>query len=67
MHLKFTEGKEHKNKEIVEVIDDENKLVSHTLIEGDLMNEFKSLKMIIQSVNMREGGLIRWTMEYETE
>lgn len=61
----FTDGKEHIAKEIVEVIDDENKLVSYKVIEGDLLNEYKRFKVIVQSVPKGQGGLIKWTMEYE--
>lgn len=60
-----SDGKEHTAKEIIELIDDEKKLVIYKLIEGDLMKEYKSFKFIVQVVPKGEGSLVKWIMEYE--
>lgn len=51
-------------KEKVE-LDPENKTVTMVVIEGDLMKQFKSYKVIIKVIPKSEGSLVKWIWEYE--
>lgn len=59
------DGKNHVAKEIVEAIDEENKMVTFKVIEGDLLKEYKSFKAIVQTISKGEATWVRWTIEYE--
>ncbi|XP_062111148.1 MLP-like protein 28 [Humulus lupulus] len=62
------DGKERVAKEIVEAIDDENNSITFRVIEGDLMEHFKSFKLTIQANSKAEGEdgcIVHWTLEYE--
>ncbi|PON48630.1 Major latex protein domain containing protein [Parasponia andersonii] len=64
----FHEGKAKVAKEIVEAIDEEKNLITFKVIEGDLMEHYKSIKFTIQATPKSEGQLgsvIHWTIEYE--
>lgn len=54
-------------KEIVEAIDDEKNLITFRVIEGDLMEHFKSFKLTIQAnpKSEGEGCVVHWILEYE--
>ncbi|XP_059445574.1 MLP-like protein 28 [Corylus avellana] len=52
-------------KEKIEAIDDTNKLVTLKVIEGDLLQEYKSFKIIVQATPKGEGSLVHWSFEYE--
>ncbi|OMO99744.1 hypothetical protein COLO4_13108 [Corchorus olitorius] len=54
-------------KEVVEGIDRKNYLISYRVIEGDVMKEFKSFVVKLQSIpkSQGEGCIARWTFEYE--
>ncbi|XP_059448550.1 MLP-like protein 43 [Corylus avellana] len=58
------EGEVEVMKEKVEV-DDENKLVILTALEGHCLNLYKSYKIIFQVTPMTEGGSVKITVEYE--
>ncbi|XP_024030707.1 MLP-like protein 43 [Morus notabilis] len=63
----FHDGKPRVAKEIVEAIDDEKNLITFRVIEGDLMEHFKSLTVTMQA-NPKpegEGSIVHWTLEYE--
>lgn len=51
-------------KERVE-LDPEKKTITMVVMEGDLMQHFKSYKVIIQVVPKSEGSLVKWMWEYE--
>ncbi|XP_021747083.1 MLP-like protein 31 [Chenopodium quinoa] len=52
-------------KEIVEVIDEENKFVGFKIIEGDLLEEFKSLTISIHVIPRGEITVVKWSAEFE--
>ena len=59
------DGKNHVTKDIVEAIDKENKTVTFKVIEGDILKEYKSFKVIVQAISKGEATWVRWTIEYE--
>ncbi|XP_030959599.1 MLP-like protein 28 [Quercus lobata] len=59
------DGKAKVAKEIIEAIDKENNSVTFKVIEGDLMEEYKNIKITIQATPKGEGSLVHWTIEYE--
>ncbi|KAJ9708437.1 hypothetical protein PVL29_000465 [Vitis rotundifolia] len=52
-------------KETVESVDDENKLITFKVLDGEIMNHFKSFKSNLQVKAKDEGSLVKWTLEYE--
>ncbi|KAJ8770244.1 hypothetical protein K2173_012652 [Erythroxylum novogranatense] len=46
-------------------VDEENKTITSTAIEGDVLNLYKSFIVILQIIPNGEGSLVRWTWEYE--
>ncbi|KAA8532560.1 hypothetical protein F0562_032624 [Nyssa sinensis] len=52
-------------KETVEAIDEENKTVTFNVLEGDITKHYKSFKSILQVSAKGNGGLVKWTVEYE--
>ena len=52
-------------KEKIEAIDDTNKSVTFKVIEGDLLQEYKSFKIVVQATPKGEGSLVHWSLEYE--
>ncbi|PON94454.1 Major latex protein domain containing protein [Trema orientale] len=63
----FHDGKPRVAKEIVEAIDDEKNLITFRVIEGDLMEHFKTFKLTIQANPKTEGEgcVVHWTLEFE--
>ncbi|OMO66347.1 hypothetical protein COLO4_30617 [Corchorus olitorius] len=65
----FHDGEPRVAKEAMEDIDRKNYSLSFRVFEGDLMKEFKSFILKLQSIpksNQGEAGSIaRWTFEYE--
>ena len=59
------DGKVYVTKEVVEAINEENKTTTYRAIEGDVLQEYKSFKVIIQSIPKGEATWIHWTLEYE--
>ncbi|KAM3753207.1 hypothetical protein ACB098_03G076400 [Castanea mollissima] len=59
------DGKTSVAKEIIEAIDMENKSVTFKVIEGDLLEHYKSLKLIIEVSQKDEGNLVHWIIQYE--
>lgn len=60
-------GKSLTVKERVE-IDDENKLLKFTILEGDVRQESRALQSSVQAVAKEDGGLsgfVKWVIEYE--
>ncbi|KAK6157591.1 hypothetical protein DH2020_011839 [Rehmannia glutinosa] len=52
-------------KEIIEAIDEEKKLVTFKVIEGDLMKLYKTFKLIVHVDTSGDDNLVTWTLEYE--
>ncbi|KAL2546170.1 MLP-like protein [Forsythia ovata] len=66
IYWKFThDGKERVSKEIIEAIDKEKKSVTFKVIEGDLMELYKSFKFIVNVDANGNDNLVTWTFEYE--
>ncbi|KAF4364573.1 hypothetical protein CsatB_019792 [Cannabis sativa] len=63
----FHEGKPKVAKEVVEDIDDDKKAITYRVIEGDLMEHYKSFKFVIQVIPKTdgEGSIVHWTIHYE--
>ncbi|KAL7090833.1 hypothetical protein ACP275_12G066800 [Erythranthe tilingii] len=59
------EGKEKVAKQIIEGIDEEKKSVTFNVIEGDLMEFYKTFKAIVHVDTIGEDNLVTWTFEYE--
>ncbi|GMI87639.1 MLP-like protein 31 [Hibiscus trionum] len=55
-------------KQVVEEIDDENKSIRFKILEGDLMEEYKSFVITLQTLPKKEGKgcIAHWTLEYES-
>ncbi|KAL7132308.1 hypothetical protein ABFS83_12G064600 [Erythranthe nasuta] len=59
------DGKERVAKEIIEAIDEENKSVTYKVIEGDLMELYKTFKLTAHVDTTGEDNVVTWTFEYE--
>ncbi|EPS58827.1 hypothetical protein M569_15986 [Genlisea aurea] len=60
------DGKEKVAKEVIESVDDEKKLISFRIIEGDVLEEYKDFLLTFH-VESRDGkDLVTWTFDYET-
>ncbi|XP_021741515.1 MLP-like protein 43 [Chenopodium quinoa] len=61
-----TGGKPLVAKNIIEEIDKEKKLVRQRVIEGDLLDEYKTITGICQVIPKdKDTSIVKWTMEYE--
>ncbi|MCA2150961.1 MLP-like protein 43 [Mangifera indica] len=52
-------------KEIIEAIDDEINSTTFKVIEGHLLDKYKSFLFIVQASQKEEGSLVHWTLKYE--
>ena len=59
------DGKQKVAKEIIEAIDEEKKSVRFKVVEGDLMELYKTFTFICHVDTHGENNLVTWTMEYE--
>uniref|UniRef100_M1CVY8 MLP 34 n=1 Tax=Solanum tuberosum TaxID=4113 RepID=M1CVY8_SOLTU len=59
------DGKEKVVKEIVEEIDEETKLIKKKIIEGDLLEDYKSFCITAHVDTKDENNLVTWILEYE--
>ncbi|KAH9621594.1 hypothetical protein KSS87_016921 [Heliosperma pusillum] len=59
------DGKKCVAKQIVEVIDEENKLVRFKKIDGDLLKEFKSITLTLHVVPRGDLTGVKWIAEFE--
>ncbi|KAL5974327.1 hypothetical protein ACLOJK_030991 [Asimina triloba] len=53
------------SKEKIDVSDEEKKLVSYSVIDGDLINLYKTFKAHFQLAPKGDGSLVKWSIEYE--
>ncbi|AET01440.1 putative START-like domain-containing protein [Medicago truncatula] len=58
-------GKTCISKQRIEDIDKENNKITFKVLGGDLLEDYKSFKFIMQIVPQREGSVVRWIVEYE--
>ncbi|KAE8667198.1 Detected protein of unknown function [Hibiscus syriacus] len=61
------EGKSQMVKEILEGVDDDNKTMVFKVVEGDVLNYYKSWRTVLNITAAREGSLVKWTMEFEKQ
>ncbi|KAK7401039.1 hypothetical protein VNO78_12351 [Psophocarpus tetragonolobus] len=61
------EGKSCVAKVVVEGIDDENKKVNFKVIEGELLQHYKSFKFVMQFTPKEKGSVVHLVMEYEKQ
>jgi len=59
------DGKEKTAKEVIEAIDEEKKLVRFKVVEGDLMQLYKTFVITVHVDQKGENSLVTWTFEYE--
>ncbi|KAK8529193.1 hypothetical protein V6N13_102130 [Hibiscus sabdariffa] len=61
------DGKAKQAKEVIEAVDPNKKLIIFRVIEGDLMEEYKSFLLSIQVSSKSEGSgsVVHLTLEYE--
>uniref|UniRef100_A0A7N0UGZ8 Bet v I/Major latex protein domain-containing protein n=1 Tax=Kalanchoe fedtschenkoi TaxID=63787 RepID=A0A7N0UGZ8_KALFE len=68
IHFDFMHDEKAKAaKDVIEAIDEENHLITLKVIEGDILDDYKSLRATIQATNKADGAgsLVRWTLDYE--
>lgn len=53
------------SKEKIEIADDANKIVSYSVIDGDLVAFYKNFKACVQVIPKDDGGLVKWSLEFE--
>ena len=63
--LKIKDGNTRVTKEIVEAIDEKNKSITFKVIEGDILKQYKSFKILLQAIPKGDFTLVHWTFEYE--
>ena len=62
----LTDGKPRVSKQLVEAIDDENNSSTFKVLEGDLMEHYKSFRATIKCIPKGDQeSVINWTVEYE--
>ncbi|GAU30870.1 hypothetical protein TSUD_15560 [Trifolium subterraneum] len=67
-HWEYTiDGKKISATVIIESIDDDNKVITYSIIDKEVNEDYKSLKGIIQVIDKEhgDGGIVKWTFEYE--
>ncbi|KAG5532160.1 hypothetical protein RHGRI_026695 [Rhododendron griersonianum] len=61
----WEDGKEKTAKEVIEAIDEEKKLVTFKVVEGDLLQLYKTFIITVHVDTKGENNLVTWTLEYE--
>ncbi|XP_042443165.1 MLP-like protein 423 [Zingiber officinale] len=52
-------------KERIDLVDDEKKHVSYTVIDGEIMNLYKTFKATLKVEGKGEGSVVKWCIDYE--
>lgn len=52
-------------KEKIETADDANKIVSYSVIDGDIAAFYKNFKASLQVIPKGDGSLVKWSLEFE--
>lgn len=52
-------------KEKVEMVDDENKVVTYSVVDGELVNFYKNFKITLKVVPAKDGAVVNWAMEFD--
>ncbi|KAL6650868.1 hypothetical protein ACP70R_009793 [Stipagrostis hirtigluma subsp. patula] len=67
--LKYTEGVPMLTfaKEKVELADDEKRVVTYSVVDGELVSFYKNFKVTLQVSPAKEGGgaVVSWAMEFD--
>lgn len=50
---------------MVEEVDEENNSVTFKVIEGDLLDQYKSFKFKVQCIPKDKGSVVHWDLIYE--
>ncbi|XVF43606.1 hypothetical protein PTKIN_Ptkin02bG0053200 [Pterospermum kingtungense] len=63
----FHDGKYRKAKQVIEAIDPEKNSITFKMLEGDLMEEYKTFVITIQASPKKqgEGSVVHWHLDYE--
>ncbi|CAL5354847.1 unnamed protein product [Camellia sinensis] len=64
-HGCYLDGKKKTAKEIIEAIDEEKKSVTFKVVEGDLMQLYKTFIITVHVDTKGENNLVTWNFEYE--
>ncbi|KAF7827619.1 MLP-like protein 28 [Senna tora] len=59
------EGKNCVSKDVIEAIDPAKNLITLRVLEGDILNDYKSIKVTFQATPKDQGSLVHVTVEYE--
>lgn len=59
------DGREESAKEKIDTLDDENKVITYSLFDGEVSENYKSLKGTLEVMDEEYGALVRWSFEYE--
>lgn len=59
------DGKKCTAKEIIEAIDEKNKLLRLKVIEGSILEEYKNFTVTIHVVDKGEISAVHWILEFE--
>ncbi|XP_019160365.1 PREDICTED: kirola-like [Ipomoea nil] len=66
IHWKFShDGKSKTAEEVIEAIDEKEKLVKFKVIGGEILEDYKSFIIICQVHTNDDNHLVTWTIEYE--
>lgn len=52
-------------KEKIEELDETKKKVAYSVIDGDMMQYYKSFKASLEVIPKEEGSLVKWLCEFE--
>ncbi|KAI0491936.1 hypothetical protein KFK09_026199 [Dendrobium nobile] len=52
-------------KEKIEVADEANKLVSYSVIDGEILIYYKRFRPTLQVLSKGDGTVVKWSVEYE--
>nr|GMD21910.1 kirola-like [Ipomoea batatas] len=58
-------GKTKMAEDVIEVIDDEKKLVKFRVVKGDILDSYKSFSLTCQVHSNDDDHFVTWTLEYE--
>ncbi|GKA56672.1 Bet v I domain-containing protein [Tanacetum coccineum] len=61
----FHDGKVHTAKEIIEEVDDENHKIVFKVIEGEILQAYKTFIITFHIEEMGDKQLIIWTIDFE--
>lgn len=65
-YASIVDGKRQSAKQILELIDEENKIIKFKMLEGDLMEDYNTFVLTYQVLpESKEISLVKWIFEYE--